>query len=261
MPGTESRVLPPFFWSPDSQFIVYDSGGALKKVAIAGGPPEKICDVDTFAIGGSWNRDNVIIFGSFFGPLMRVSGGAALPLTQLDASRQEISYAYPVFLPDGRHFIFSGVGFAKKYVHIGSLDSKPEEQNSRQLLESLCQYTYIPPQDSIPGFLLFLRGRALMAQQFNDRELELVGEPAQIVEQVGIFSTYYAFYSASANGILVYRTGGSQLSQATWFDRDGKPKGTAGEPSIFYGLSISSPENFGRHAGFERRRDGRALAR
>ncbi len=69
--GTEGAAFP--FWSQDSRFIAFFAGGKLKKVAIAGGPPLELADA-TAGRGGSWSRDNVIVFGSIgrFGPVSRV---------------------------------------------------------------------------------------------------------------------------------------------------------------------------------------------
>ena len=57
--GTEGGAFP--FWSPDSQFVAFFAGGKLKKVAIAGGPPFALTDAAA-GRGGSWSRDNVIVF-------------------------------------------------------------------------------------------------------------------------------------------------------------------------------------------------------
>ena len=59
IPGTEGGTFP--FWSPDSRFIGFFAGGKLKKVAIAGGPPIVLCDAPA-GRGGSWSRDNVLLF-------------------------------------------------------------------------------------------------------------------------------------------------------------------------------------------------------
>jgi hypothetical protein len=60
---------------------------------------------------GSWNRDDVIVFGRITSPLFRVpaAGGTPVPLTQLDAARQESAHFAPWFLPDGRHFLYAAV--------------------------------------------------------------------------------------------------------------------------------------------------------
>ena len=55
-------MVPPFFWSPDSRFIGFQSGGKLAKIEISGGPAQTMCDVQGTVVGGSWNRDGVIVF-------------------------------------------------------------------------------------------------------------------------------------------------------------------------------------------------------
>jgi hypothetical protein len=65
--GTEvalGAVKPPMFWSPDSRFVAFDAAGQLKKVDVRGGAPQKVCDLPGLAVGGAWNRDDVIIVGS-----------------------------------------------------------------------------------------------------------------------------------------------------------------------------------------------------
>ena len=68
------------FWSPDSRFVAFMAGGKLKKVDIAGGPPQTICDAPN---GLRWHRgapDGVILFdGRGNDPIWRVpaAGGVA----------------------------------------------------------------------------------------------------------------------------------------------------------------------------------------
>ena len=59
-------------------------------------------------LGGSWNRDGVILFGNNTGPLMRVSaaGGDPSPVTRVEQSRGDTYQSDPIFLPDGRHFLY-----------------------------------------------------------------------------------------------------------------------------------------------------------
>ena len=57
----EPKAGPFPFWSPDSRFIGFFADGKLKKVQIAGGPPIVLCDAPS-GRGGSWSRDNVILF-------------------------------------------------------------------------------------------------------------------------------------------------------------------------------------------------------
>ena len=91
------RVVPPFFWSPDSRFIGFQSGGKLAKIEISGGPAQTICDVQGNIVGGSWNRDGVIVFADTTTGIMQVSasGGVASPLTAIDPSRKEGVHVLP----------------------------------------------------------------------------------------------------------------------------------------------------------------------
>ncbi len=241
--GTKSNHIPPFFWSPDSRSIAFDAGGKLKKIDISGGTPLTICDLPRYAIGGSWNSEGVIIFGTQAGGLMRVpaTGGVASSLTMLNPARQETAHVYPTFLADGRHFLYL-IGSATPEnwgAYWGSLDNKPEEQGSKQLLATRFFPMYIPSQDSRLGQLLFLRERNLMAQLFDDRRMNLVGEPVPVVEQVGSLSTF-PYFSASTNGVLVYRSGGAgELNRVMWFNRQGKSQASAVDSGEYRGLALS----------------------
>jgi len=174
---------------------------------------------------------------------MRVSanGGSVSPLTTLDPSRKENMHAYPSFLPDGRHFIYFRQSDKPENsgVYVGSLDARPEEQDSKRLLATDWGPAYVPSSDPGVGQLLFMRDGTLMAQPFDARRLELSGEPVTVADQLGFFSTT-GFFSASTNGVLVYRTGGAGGAyQLTWFDRQGKVLGTAGERNTYLALALS----------------------
>jgi Tol biopolymer transport system component len=174
---------------------------------------------------------------------MRISatGGSATPLTTLDPSSKETYHAYPSFLPDGRHFIYyrASSKAGNSGIYVGSLDAKPEEQDSKRLLATDFAAGYVPSSDPSMGQLLFMRDGTLMAQPFDNRLLELVGEPVTVAEHVGNFLDA-GFFSASSNEVLAYRAGGGGGdSQLTWFDRQGKVLGTAGEPGTYINLALS----------------------
>ena len=80
----------------------------------------------------------------------------------------------------------------------------------------------------------FMRDGTLLAQMFEERRLELVGEPTPVAEQVGTF-LLSAGFSASANGVIAFRAGKSAtaLSGLSWYDRQGKELGDAGESGTF----------------------------
>ncbi len=236
--GTEGASYP--FWSPDSRFLGFFAAGKLKKIEASGGPAETICDAAS-GRGGSWSRDEVIVFTpTTRDPVYRVSssGGTATPVTQLDASRREVGHRWPFFLPDGRHFLYlgftgtAGTESSKNGIYVGSLDSKKSEL----LLQANSSMAYTPP-----GYLLFWRENTLMAQPFNAKRRQLAGQAFPVAEHVQYVTGYAnAVFSVSENGLLTYQGGtGVGLSQLTWFDRSGHQLEALGTPADYNSPRLS----------------------
>ena len=248
LPGTESGWLPAPFWSPDSRYIAFGTDGKLKKIDVSGSPPLTICDITYQAIGGSWNRDGVIIYADLGGTqgLMRVSaeGGVPVPLTKLDPERQETNHLLPAFLPDGRHFLYHRVAVQAENtgIYIGSLDAKPEEQSRQKLLAATSAAIYTPLQDTGQGQILFLRESTLMSNLFDEKQLKLAGEPKTVAEPVGFYSAY-GFFSASTTGVLLWKSAQFGDTQFTWIDHSGRVLGTIGEPGIYPTFDLSRDGN------------------
>ena len=74
-----------------------------------------------------------------------------------------------------------------------------------------------------------------MIQPFDSSRVELRGQPVSVTEQVWSDSNIIglAAFSVSASGVLVYRSGGMQNNQFTWFDRNGNKVGTVGAPGRY----------------------------
>jgi serine/threonine protein kinase len=246
MAGTESAFLP--FWSPDSRFLGFFSSGKMKKVDISTGAIQTICDV-VDPRGGTWSPEGLILFApDATGPLYQVSagGGAPAPVTKIIPSTGESSHRWPFFLPDGRHFVYLSRhgGGEEETIFVGSLDSS----EPARVLTAGSMVIYAPP-----GYLLFVRGQTLMAQPFDPARLRLGGEPVAIaegVEPVGeIGPTSYAPVAVSNNGVLVYRSGASALTQMAWFDRSGSRLSDIGPPGLYDEPSLS-PD--GQRIAFDR---------
>ena len=241
--GSETvSVAPPPFWSPDSRFVAFDAGGKLKKLDVSGGPPQTLCDLPGVGVGGSWNRDGDIIVGNTAGGVLRVrdTGGTASPVTALDRSRKEEFHLIPTFLPDGRHFVYLRVSPSAPEAggtYIGTLDAKPDAQTAQRLLPYEVGLTYTAANDSGPDHLLFLREGTVMAQPFDAKRLALAGDPVPVAQNVGSFRDG-AFFSTSANDVLVYRTANTDF-QVSWFDRQGALSGRASEPGLFRAAALS----------------------
>ena len=98
---------------------------------------------------------------------------------------------------------------------------------------------YVPSGDLVSGHMLFIREQILFAQRFHVKKLELVGEPIPIADPVSSLVNY-GLFSASSNGILIFKGISGSLSQFTRFDRQGKILGREGANGTFAGISIFS---------------------
>jgi eukaryotic-like serine/threonine-protein kinase len=238
LPGTENASAPPVFWSPDSRLIAFQAGSMLKKIDVAGAPPQDICATQGLVLGGSWNRKGIIIFGTNREGIMQVAaaGGVATRLTTA-AGRNHV-HVFPSFLPDGRHFVYLRES-ENPGVSLGSLDAKPE-QDPEIFLATPLMPIYAPSADPARGRLLFMREGTLMAQSFDSRQLELVGEPTAVADKVGSLFLSGSF-SVSANGVLAYRRA-SAPSALTWYDRQGKVLSISREPGAYTYTVALSPD-------------------
>ena len=241
--GTEGATFP--FWSPDSRYIGFFAQGKLKKIALAGGPAQSLCDARN-GRGGSWNEDGVIIFAlNPFGGFERVSagGGEPVPVTTGDPSQTGVSRRFPHFLPDGQHFLYldrSPRGDDETGIFLGSIDGQPP----RRLLSDQSNALYVPGASADEGFILFRREGSLMAQPFDAAGLEFAGDLFPVVEGVGSARHIgnYAF-SASNEGTLAFvggRRGGE--AQLAWFDREGSEVERIGKPQAILQLALSPDE-------------------
>jgi Tol biopolymer transport system component/predicted Ser/Thr protein kinase len=240
LPGTNHAVVG-FFWSPDSRFLAFADGNELKKVDIAGGPSQTLCQLPDRVGTGAWNADGTILFsGTDTGPLWRVpqAGGTPTEVTSLDTGRGEVVHGIPSLLPDGKHFLYIMLGSPDvSGIYVGSLDSKPSQQPKQRLLATQVAASYAN------GYVFFMSGNnTLMAQPFDSRKFRLQGEPAPVAEHVYVELPLGAF-SASPSGVLAYwAQPAAPNSQLTWFDPQGKPTGTVGEPGPYYDIALSPDE-------------------
>ncbi len=232
------------FWAPDSRRLGFFAEGKLKKIDVTGGPAVTIADAQATTGGrgpwcGSWNQDDIIVFGRITSPLFRVSaaGGSPTLLTDLDTTRHETAHFAPWFLPDGHHFLYVALSSdaEKTGLYVADLAAK-----TRKLVISGNPRTiYVAP-----GYLLFVRDGTLMAQPFDVGKLETAGDAVPVAEQVDVFNAgvgvALGYFAASQNGVLVY-TSGRALGgvQLTWFDRAGKKLDTVGAPGQLSGFSLS----------------------
>lgn len=246
LPGTETAYVPAA-WSSDSRYVIFTllSGRRLSKVDIKGGPPQILSDEFNFALNGLTSTKDVILFGtSAAAPLFRIpaAGGKPVPITAL--AKGEIAHRFPQFLPDGHRFLYLRLSTdpAQSGIFIGSIDAKPEEQDTRRLMPANRQGYYSATPGG-PGYLVFLRETALLAQPFDPVRAELSGEPIPIAEDVDSFTpVFYGLFDVSQTGVLVYRKGAGSTMTMTWLDSNGNTGGTLGDPGFYTNAAASPPD-------------------
>lgn len=233
MPGTEGAYSP--FWSPDSRYIAFFAGGKLKRVDASGTSLQTICslsgEVDT---AGTWGRDGVILYrdqADNRDKIFRVAASGGAPAI-LDIKGDPFS-RWVHFLPDGRHFLlceWNAEYPSTRGIHVGSLDS-----TDTKLLLATAQTRVEYSQ----GYLLFAREGSLLAQPFDEKNLQLSGEPFPVVERFPYFDqTGWAEFSVSANGVLAYLIK-RPPARLVWLDRTGRESGQIGALGLFGDLRLS----------------------
>jgi len=241
LPDTDGAGSP--FWSPDSRMLAFVARGQLRTIDPAGGTPTTLAP--SINATGSWNADNLILFTpNAAAPLNTIpaTGGTARPVTVLDTGSGDVLHRNPVFLPDGRHFLYvavsarSGETTGPRAVYVGSLDAS---EPGRLLIEGGSSAAYAQ------GHVLFLRDNRLVAQPFDASRLTLSGDPKPITEQVELAGPAWSPFSVTESGMLAYQQASGPGSQLVWFDRAGRRLGTLGEPAD-YGDVVLSPD--GRRA-------------
>ena len=234
LPGTEEAGRP--FWSPDSHHLAYFIGTQLKKIAVAGGPPQLICETKS-AADGSWGAGEVILFDGAAGDSVRqvsANGGMPSAATFLDRKQHENEHAWPCFLPDGKHFLFlafGGRGVSDATLRVGTLGSP----KSVSLGPVGTRVDFAPPD-----LVLYALDSTLMARHLDLRRWRWVGDPFPVAERVLVRGSGQANFSASQNGVLVVMGGGSsERSELIWTDRTGRRLGREGPPAGYRDLALS----------------------
>jgi len=234
--GTEGANFP--FWSPDDASVAFFAKGKLLKVAAAGGSPQPLAPASV-ARGGSWGSKNVIIYTPEpQGGLWRINadGSGGAPLTTI--GKDEQSHRWPVFLPDGEHFLFWSGNFVNNRddrvsgIYEGSLAEK--EKKLLVLAHTNVAVTY--------GQIFYAdEKRQLVTSAFDWSKGTISGEPHVVAPSIGFQpSIIWGDFSAAANGTLVYSAGTqTTLSALTWVDRAGKEVGRVGEPGTLSNPTLS----------------------
>ena len=238
LPGTQGASYP--FWSPDGTNVGFFANGKLQKIAIAGGTPQILASA-LAARGGSWGSKSVILFApDAQSPLLRINadGTGLAEVTKGIRTQEDQSHRWPVFLPDGDHFLFWAGNFANaKDDRISGIYTSSLEGKERKLV-ILCHSSF-----GFDARNLFYADdqRQLVSIAFDQGARTVSGSPAVVANLVGFQpSTYWTAFTVSLNGSLIYNTDvGAAQSALTWIDRSGKDLGRIGTPTIMANPTLS----------------------
>ena len=216
--GTEGAFSP--LWAPDGTSITFGTLDGLRRIDTSGGPPLTLAALDRTSVPlpGAWSREGIILYQGGDGRVYRVadSGGEAVPVTELDATREEVGHYPEFFLSDGRRFVFRAQSRdpSKNTVYLTSLGSS----SRAALVDVLSNVGYAD------GHLVYQREGSLMVQPFDDNAGRVTGPAAPVLEGVAYNPiTGNGAFSVSGSGVLAYRAEDSAgTSLLTWFDREGE---------------------------------------
>jgi Tol biopolymer transport system component len=238
--GTEGAVNP--FWSPDSEWLGFQAGKQLKRVAISGGTPTVITDLMPRGIRGgnmtaAWATGDIIVIAEPPGlKRIHLSGGTPSVLARADESRAERNVVMPSLLPGGRYLTLIVKRTSDdSQTRIGELDGTldvrlPSVQSNAAFAA---------------GHLVYRRGDALVAHAFDERALRLEGQPVVLAEGVQYNPGNMRTVFSVAGNVLTYRL--ELPRKLVWRDRTGRATGTIGEAGRDWNPALA-PDGSGRVA-------------
>jgi serine/threonine-protein kinase len=233
--GPAGESLWPFL-SPDGRWLGYSGDGAIKKVAVTGGPPVELAKVATHA-SGAW-ADGYIVYADATG-LYRLAqeGGKPEKLPVTLASQEQV--AFPEVLPGGRAILFTVMATRTNVIasasqsrqaRIDALDLGSRRQTT--ILRGGGRPRYVPT-----GHLLFAQNGTLHAVLFNVSRLETRGDPVELIAEDGSSE-----FTVSDEGTLAHVSGGGPPGrELVWVDRHGREQ-SLGAPLRRYTYPRLAPD-------------------
>jgi Tol biopolymer transport system component len=241
--GTEQATSP--FFSPDGEWIGFFAQGKLKKISLAAGTIQTLCDAPD-ARGGSWAGDSIYFAATNNGGISKVAadGGAPIEVTTLDRAKGEISHRWPQVLPGGRAVLFdawTGPGSDEKQIVVQRLD----DEQRLIVVQAGASGRYVAS-----GHVIYARNDELFAMPFDVDGLRVSGQARRLSDTAwrGGEGNHYA---VSDNGVFVAVSGSAKRYERrlVWVGRDGRVEPLAAPPREYNGNAVISPD--GRRAAVD----------
>jgi eukaryotic-like serine/threonine-protein kinase len=244
--GTEDAPPGRSFWTADSRFLVFLSNAeSLSKVRVPDGRPERLGPA-VGLVGGTSAPDGTLILATNGLGLQRMpaSGGDLQPLTTPDPALGDQEDRLPMFLPDGRHFLFhrSSSNPQRNAIWVASL----EAPGVSTVVAPADRGTFAGVLPAVGPAVVFVRDQRVYAQAFDLDRLTVTGEPRGGLSIDSVLSV-------SQNGVMAYSAqteqGGAVLA---WYDRRGKVLSSQQLGEAYRSFDVS-PD--GRRLSFARRNE------
>jgi serine/threonine protein kinase/Tol biopolymer transport system component len=234
--GTEGCEAP--FFSPDGKWIGFFADKKLKKLFVASGSIETICDAPGSG-GGSWGSENSILFASTPRDSVRwhlytvpAQGGFPKELI-VGKSDQRGEPGFPEWLPDQKGAII--FYYETSSFNVALYD--PERNEIRGLLRNAASAHYAD------GYLFFARQNTINAVSFDLGSLAISGAEVQVIPDAKIVEVYAAQYAVAAGGLLAYvpsdRSAAGSQRKLVWVDRNGKITEERFTPDAYVDINLS----------------------
>ncbi len=229
--ATAAPLRDSIFWSPDSKQLVRGAASGADVFDVTTGASRRLCACRY--VGGSWNDAGTILLGGFGDrpgiSRLTLADPQPVAITTADASRGEQD-TWPVFLPDGRRFLFTRVTRGgETATFVGTLDGQPPRRIADGSLRII-----VPASGGGDAYVLGVDAAGVVTQPFDLTSASVTG-PAVTVAAGAVA------VSASQNGVLATSTAGTRpRTIPTWFDRKGSPLGSIGDAAAIEGLALSA---------------------
>jgi serine/threonine-protein kinase len=247
--GVESPLVRTPFFSPDSQWVGFFEGPALKKVAVSGGAPVTIGRTGGGGFGASWGDDGSIVFGSV-GPattgipmlmIVPASGGEPKALVPGEPGRAA-AQTFPVVLPRSRGVLYRMDEPERGAAAQGRLMLLDRTTGERRELAAEASAA-----DFVPGRVVYADPQGqLYALPFDLSTLNATGPATALAERVHVPVVGQAMFSAATSGALAFVAAleGANLESRrslVWVDRAGREEPIAAPPRA-YAVARLSPD-------------------
>jgi Tol biopolymer transport system component len=149
-----------------------------------------------------------------------------VPATVFEAARGDDRHRYPVFLPDGKRFLYWARAPRTDYtgVYVASLDSP----NGRLVVKAQAMGMYAA------GQLLTVHEGMLVSYPFDEKTARVTGPPSRITDAIPTGNPPgYAPFSVAGREALAFSSPLAKSRQLVWFDRSGRRLGSVGEPGDY----------------------------